>query len=240
MDVATTTTRPGRNALLAALPPGERKLLEPRLEPVELTFKLSLEEPGRPIAHVWFPHSGVASMVAEMADSSMVEVATIGREGFVGLPLILDARATTNRTFVQIPGNADRIPAAAFKALLPRLPALHRLMLRYALTVVTQVAQGSACNRLHPVEARCARWLLMTHDRVDGDTFILTHEFLATMLGVTRPSVSIAAGMLAKAGLIRYMRGIVEILDRPGLEEASCECYRIIAGEFRRLVGDEE
>ena len=112
-------------------------------------------------------------------------------------------------------------------------------MLRYALTLVTQIAQGSACNRLHPVEARCARWLLMTHDRVDGDVFPLTHEFLAAMLGVTRPSVSIAAGMLAKAGLIRYMRGVIEVLDRTGLEAASCECYGIIAGEFQRLVGRE-
>ena len=240
MDIARTRIDPGRNPLLAALPPEERELLEPGLEPVELTLKLTLEEPGRPIAHIWFPSHGVASMVAEMADGSMVEVATIGREGFVGLPLILDAPATANRTFVQIPGKGDRIPSAAFKALLPRLPALHRLMLRYTLTVVTQIAQGSACNRLHPIEARCARWLLMTHDRVDGDVFPLTHEFLSVMLGVTRPSVSIAAGMLQRAGLVRYARGVVEVLDRPGLEAASCECYQIITDSFRRLVGDEE
>lgn len=142
-----------------------------------------------------------------------------------------------NRVFVQIPGEAERLPAAAFSALIERLPALRRLMLRYALALVTQVAQGSACNRLHPVEARCARWLLMTHDRVDGDAFPLTQDFLAQMLGASRPSVSIAAGVLQKAGLIRYTRGVIEVLDRPGLEAASCECYGVIAGEFRRLAG---
>ena len=108
-------------------------------------------------------------------------------------------------------------------------------MLRYTLSLVTQISQGSACNRLHPIEARCARWLLQTHDRVDGDSFPLTHEFLAQMLGVTRPSVTIAAGILQKAGLIHYVRGVVDILDRPRLERAACECYAIITREFRRL-----
>ncbi len=239
MDEATLRTETRRNALLAALPAEEHELLGRRIEPVQLSLKLVIEEPGQPVEYVWFPHSGVVSIVSEMEDGGTVEVATVGREGFVGLPLVLDARAMPYRTFTQVPGEGERIPAAAFTALLPSLPTLHRLMLRYAMTLVTQIAQGSACNRLHPVEARCARWLLMTHDRVDSDAFPLTQEFLSQMLGVTRPSVSIAAGMLQRAGLIHYARGVVRILDRPGLEAASCECYRIIAGEFRRLVGTD-
>lgn len=236
-DTPDAAPGPGRNAILAALPAGERALLGRESERVELTFGLVVEQPGRPVEHVWFPRNGVLSMVSQMADGSSVEVATVGREGFTGLPLLLDDRAMANRVFVQIPGEADRLPAAAFAALIERLPALRRLMLRYALALVTQVAQGSACNRLHPVEARCARWLLMTHDRVDGDAFPLTQDFLAQMLGASRPSVSIAAGVLQKAGLIRYTRGVIEVLDRPGLEAASCECYGVIAGEFRRLTG---
>jgi len=237
MDDATLRTEARRNVLLAALPEEEQDLLNHRLEPVQLPLRLIIEEPDRPIEYAWFPHSGVVSIVSEMEDGGSVEVATVGREGFVGLPLVLDADAMPYRTLVQVPGKGERIPAAAFTALLPRLPTLHRLVLRYAMTLVTQIAQGSACNRMHPVEARCARWLLMTHDRVDSDTFPLTQEFLSQMLGVTRPSVSIAAGMLQRAGLIQYARGTVRILDRRGLEAASCECYRIITDEFRRLVG---
>jgi CRP-like cAMP-binding protein len=140
---------------------------------------------------------------------------------------------------VQIPGEADRVDAAAFVRLLDRLPILRRLLLRYTVAFITQIAQGSACNRAHPIEARCARWLLMTHDRVDSDDFPLTQEFLGQMLGVTRPSVSIAANMLQKAGLIRYVRGQITILDRAGLEAALCECYDLITREFRRVAGTE-
>ena len=237
MDEITRGRATNRNAILAALPAEELGLLRRELEPVELTFGMVVSEPDRPMEHVWFPHSGVLSIISEMMDGSSVEVATVGREALLGLPLILGAQAMAYRTFAQVPGEAERIPAAAFTALLPRLPALNRLILRYALALVTQIAQGSACNRLHPVEQRCARWLLMTHDRVDGDIFPLTQEFLSQMLGVTRPSVSIASGMLQKAGLIRYARGVVTVTSRPGLEEASCECYRVIRDEFRRLVG---
>jgi CRP-like cAMP-binding protein len=228
---------PGRNALLAALPEAERALLGAELDFVPLPYRQVLQEIDRPIGHLWFPHTGVASMLSEMADGGIVEVATIGREGMVGLPLVLDAGQSAHRLFMQVPGEGHRLTAAAFARLRPRLPALERLLLRYALSLMTQVSQGSACNRLHPIETRCARWMLLTHDRVDGDSFPLTHEFLAQMLGVTRPSVTIAAGMLQKAGLIHYVRGTVSILDRRGLEAAACECYGIITREFRRLVG---
>ena len=154
----------------------------------------------------------------------------------VGLSEVLGADRLAQLVFFQVPGEGFRIPVERYRELSDRLPALRRLMLRYAASLVTQIAQGSACNRLHDIEARCARWLLMTHDRVDGDIFILTHEFLAQMLGVTRPSVTIAAGILQKAGLISYVRGEMEILDRARLEEASCECYGIIVREFEHLV----
>ena len=225
------------NALLAALPAGERKLLNPALELIEFGFKMVVEEPGEPVRHVWFPHSGVLSTVSDASGDGAIEVATTGREGFTGLALLLEAGETTNRTFAQIPGRADRLAAADFRSLIDRLPTLRRLMLRCTAGVVAQIAQGSACNRLHPVEQRCARWLLMTQDRVDGNEFPLTQEFLSQMLGVSRPSVSIAASVLQKAGFIRYVRGVVHVLDRPGLEAASCECYRVVSGEFRRLIG---
>jgi CRP-like cAMP-binding protein len=228
------------NALLAALPEAERALLDPRLERVKLEFKMVLHEIEEPMTHLWFPISGVGSMLTEMADGAIVEVATIGREGMVGLPIVLGARQSAQRTIIQIPGEGYRLAARDYAALKDRLPTLNALLLRFAMAVVSQIAQGSACNRLHPIEARCARWLLMTHDRVDDDRFKLTHEFLAQMLGVTRPSVTIAAGMLQKAGLIRYVRGTVEILDRDGLEGAACECYRVITDEFQRLVSPED
>lgn len=228
---------PSGNLLIRSLPDGERALIEPELERVPLEFKQVLEQSDRQLSHMWFPCTGVASIVSQMADGGVVEVATIGREGVVGLAEILGADRLAQTTFVQVVGEADRIPVARFREMSGQLPILGRTLLRYAAALVTQISQGSACNRLHPVEARCARWLLMTHDRVSGDRFRLTHEFLAAMLGVTRPSVTIAAGILQNAGLITYARGQVDILDRKRLEAAACECYAIITDEFRHLVG---
>lgn len=224
------------NLILAALPEDEWALLHPELERIPLPLRLVAHDWEQPLTHLWFPCSGVASMVSRMADGAVVEVATIGREGMVGLSEVLGAERLAQSVFIQVAGEGWRIPVERFRALSDRLPALRRLLLRYAASLVTQIAQGSACNRLHDIEARCARWLLMTHDRVDGNRFLLTHEFLAQMLGVTRPSVTIAAGILQKAGLISYIRGEIEIIDRARLEEAACECYRIIVGEFQHLV----
>jgi CRP-like cAMP-binding protein len=212
------------------------ELLRPELERVPLKFKQPIQDVDQPLSHLWFPRSGVLSMVSEMEDGSVVEVATVGREGFAGVSIVLEAREMAQRIFAQIEGEADRIPVERFRVLRERLPTLNRTMLRYAASLVTMIAQGSACNRLHPIEARCARWLLQTRDRVDSDRFQLTHEFLAQMLGVTRPSVTIAAGILQKAGIIEYNRGDVTILDRERLEAASCECYRIVRRETERLV----
>jgi CRP-like cAMP-binding protein len=224
------------NRLLSILPAHELAELEPALEHVQLAFQQVLHEWEQPVSHLWFPCRGVGSIVSTMADGSSVEVATVGREGMVGLSAVLGARHLAQRVFVQVPGDSFRLPVERYAELQAKLPVLGRVLLRYAAALVTQIAQGSACNRLHEIEARCARWLLMTHDRVDGDSFRMTHEFLAQMLGVTRPSVTIAAGFLQRAGMIHYSRGEVSILDRARLEEASCECYGVITGEFRRLL----
>jgi CRP-like cAMP-binding protein len=227
------------NKVLRSLPADELELISGELERVPLRFRQVLQANEQPLSHLWFPSSGVISMVSDMADGSTVEVATVGREGFVGISIVLEAEEMAQRLFAQIEGEADRLPAERFRALRGRLPALNRMMLRYAAALITMIAQGSACNRMHPIEARCARWLLQTRDRVDSDHFQLTHEFLAQMLGVTRPSVTIAAGILQKAGIIEYNRGDVTIVDRERLEEASCECYAIVKAESERLVSQD-
>jgi len=226
-----------RNRILAALPPEEMEALRPHLETVPLVFRQNLYETDSPVEHVYFPHSGVTSLLRPMAEGVVIEIATVGPEGIVGLPVFLGAEQMPSKAFIQVPGEGERIGADAFRDAIGRCPTLHGLLLRYTLALMNQMAQNAACNRTHSVEERCARWLLMTQDRVHGPSFPLTQEFIAQMLGVRRPTVSIAAGMLAKAGLISYVRGQMTILDRAGLEAASCECYRIIAGEFERLVG---
>ena len=155
----------------------------------------------------------------------------------VGMPIFLGADQMPSKAFAQVPGEAMRMEAQAFRQVIKECPTLHILLLRYTLALMNQIAQNAACNRTHEVEQRCARWLLMTQDRVLEPTFPLTQEFMAQMLGVRRQTVSITTGMLAKAGMISYMRGQMTVLNRPGLEEATCECYGIIRGEFERLLG---
>jgi CRP-like cAMP-binding protein len=152
-----------------------------------------------------------------------------------GVAFVLESSTMANDAMVQVSGKGTRLESAEFKKALEVSPTLRRHLLRYVLAVITQISRNAACNQLHGINTRCARWLLTTHDRVSGDTFELTQEYLAMMLGVTRPSVSAAAASLQKAGLIRYSRGVITIVDREGLEEASCACYRIIEDEFDRL-----
>lgn len=228
---------PPTNLILAALPPNERAILEPHLEAVSLRLRDDLYAANSPVEHVYFVHRGVVSLLTAMPEGADLEFATAGPEGMVGLPVLLGAEQMASKAFVQVPGEGARMSADAFRSVIGRCPELNRLLLRYTLALMNQMAQNAACNRIHEVEERCARWLLMTQDRVGEPTFQLTQEFLAQMLGVRRPTVSIAAGMLAKAGLIHYVRGQMTILDREGLKAAACECYGIIKGEFDRLVG---
>ena len=210
--------------------------LLPALEKVVLVKDQSVFLPGERASHVWFPASGMISIVALDAQGSAIEVATVGHAGMTGLAIVLGSETMIYASMVQVPGYGWRIETSAFRQAMERRPAIRAVMLRYVLAAMTQMGQNVACAQLHDTEARCARWLLLAHDDVDGDSFPLTQDYLAMMLGVTRPSVSGAASTLQKAGLIRYVRGQMEILDRPGLETLSCECYGIVRREFERLL----
>jgi CRP-like cAMP-binding protein len=213
--------------------------IRPALEPVELVKDHPIFLPGEPASHVWFPNNGMISIVALDDKGSAIEVATVGHEGMTGLSVVLGSETMIYSSMVQVPGDGWRLETAAFRRLLDRRPTIRSVMLRYVLAALTQMGQNAACGQLHNLEARCARWLLMAHDDVAGDTFPLTQDYLAMMLGVTRPSVSEAASSLQRAGLIRYVRGQITVLDRPRLEAMSCECYRIVRREFERLLDVE-
>jgi CRP-like cAMP-binding protein len=230
---------PHLNHLLAALPADEMEALRPDLKTVPLAFKQALYEAERPVRQVYFPHRGVVSLVTEMEDGSSIEVATVGPEGIVGLPVFLGDTTIAGRAFVQVPGEGARMETEAFRRALGRSPKLHQLLSRYTLALLNLLAQNSACNRSHSVEERLARWLLLTEDRVHEPTFPMTQEFMSQMLGVSRPTVSKTASILQKAGFITYVRGQITVTDRPGLEAASCECYRVIRKHFERLVGSD-
>jgi CRP-like cAMP-binding protein len=216
------------NLLLASLPAEDFARLVPFLEVVPLKLKDVLNRPGQPLQHVLFPGGGYVSVLTALEDGSMVEVATIGREGMVGAFAAANGGSLpTAATLVQ--GATDtcyRMTIAAFRTEMDRRGAFHEVVTRYAHALVGFIMQSTACNAVHSVEQRLARWLLMAQDRMASDDFPLTHEFIATMLGATRPTVTVVAGTLQKAGLIAYHRGHVTILDREGLEAASCECYR--------------
>jgi len=226
---------PQRNRLLGALPRAELTALLPHLELVQLEHQDTFFEPAEPIDFVFFPETAVVSFVSTFEDGGTVEVGTAGCEGMVGLPVFLGESISTVRWFTQIPGTASRMDAATFARLAAAPGALQRLMLRYTQTVLTQVSQTAACNAAHLVEERCARWLLMTHDRVEGDEFPLTHEFLAFMLNVRRAGVTLAMRALQDAGVVHCTRGRVKVVDRAGLERASCECYHVVRAHFARL-----
>lgn len=225
------------NRLLALLPRRDYARLHPHLEPVTLKYRQSLYAANRPIRFVYFIETGVGSLVNTLANGASAEVGTIGNEGMVGLPLVLEDERAPTTVYVQVPGAGLRIAAARFGVEMARSASLRTVMHHYAHAFFNQVAQSAACNQFHSLEQRCCRWLLMTHDRMDGDNFLLTQEFLAMMLGVQRTGVSAAAGALQSAGLITYARGHVTIKDRRGLERRSCECYGISKREFDRLLG---
>lgn len=226
------------NRLLRSLPAEQYAQLAPHLEPVHLVNGQVLWEAGAVIHSVYFPRTCVLSMLTPLGDEAPVEAATIGREGVLGTPVVLGTRVTNARALAQVPGTAVRIDAERFVANMRKMnETLFPILLRYAQALQEQTAQSVACNRRHSLEERCARWLLMTHDRVGSDDFSLTQDFLAFMLGVRRASVTVAAGMLQQAGLIRYQRGKIEVLDRARLEKASCECYAVVRRTYDQFLG---
>jgi CRP-like cAMP-binding protein len=223
------------NRLLAALPVEEQRRLGAELAVVNLGVRDLIYDIDATITAVYFPLTCVLSVVATVDDDVAVEIATIGAEGLAGLPVFLGAAASPHRCFCQIPGQALRLEAAALRRLLDSDGALHQVLHRYTDAMMTFVGQNVACNRLHSADERTARWLAHTHDRVNADTFPITQEFLALMLGVRRATVSVNARILQRAGLIRYSRGRMTILDRDGLTAAACDCYGIIRHAFDQL-----
>ncbi|OLC79773.1 MAG: hypothetical protein AUJ01_12590 [Acidobacteria bacterium 13_1_40CM_3_65_5] len=226
-----------QNLLLAALPTGDRDRLVPTLDVVPLKLKDLLHKPGEHIEYVYFPCGGFLSIVTVLEDGSMVEVATIGREGVIGVTAVLDGTPMSSASMVQ--GESDtcyRMTADAFRREMDRREAFYELMTRYSQALVGFIMQSTACNAVHSVEQRLARWLLMAQDRMATDEFPLTQEFVAMMLGATRPTVTVVAGTLQRAGLITYHRGRVTILDREKLESASCECYGVATNLLRAVT----
>ena len=217
-----------KNVVLLSIPSREFNLIRPHLEPVELPSQLILDEPGENIEFAYFLNDGLASLVVLTSDGRSVEVAIVGKEGLVGTPLAVGLDRGPYRAIMQISGSGLRLKSAQLAQTLPHCPELRLILNRFVLIQGLQIAQIAACNRLHEIEQRLARWLLMCQDRVDSDLLPVTHEFLAQMLGTGRPSVSLAAGILQRAGMIQNLRGTVKILDRKKLEESACECYRAI------------
>jgi len=246
-DAETAVTRysvrgkaaPCINRVLALLPRADYERLRPHLDHTALKYRQSLYRAHRPIGFVYFIETGVGSLVNTMANGDAAEVGTIGNEGVVGLPLVLQDERTPTSVYVQVPGAGLRMKASLFRKELARSASLRTVMLHYTHAFFNQVAQSAACNQFHSLEQRCCRWLLMTHDRMASDNFLLTQEFLAMMLGVQRTGVTEAAGGLQRAGLITYRRGHVTIRNRRGLERRACECYGIAKREFDRLLGGE-
>lgn len=235
--MSPSSRRPTRNRLLALLPAADFALLRPHLELVELKPRQVLADYDTPISHAYFPEEGIASMVIASPDGHVTEVHMIGREGMVGLSVAMFADQAPLKMFVQMGGEAWRIATPELQALFARSPALHQLLLRYAHTVFMQMAYTALSNAAHTVEQRLARWLLMAHDRVDGDEIGFTHEFLALMLNVRRPSVTTALHLLEGDGLIRASRARVFIRDREGLESLAHAAYGVPEADYRRSFG---
>jgi CRP-like cAMP-binding protein len=225
---------PIRNQLLAALPSEEYGRLLPHLEAVPLPFMKVLCEGGETIRHVYFPDDGLISLLIVMGDETVREIGVIGNEGMLGAAVALGMKTTPTRALVQLPGSALRMKVGKLRGELGRGGALPNVLRRYSHVLFTQVAQSAACVSSHAVDERLSRWLLMTHDHAPGDEFEMKHEFLATMLGVTRSVVTRAAGRLQKEEMIRYTRGRVTVLDRRGLEATACECYGVVKANGRR------
>lgn len=227
------------NRILRVLPQAEFNEVARHLELMRFPMGRIVHESGQEMNHVYFPNHGVLSMLTVLENGDLVEIATVGNEGMADLSVFLGLRVSNSRLLVQIPGDTMRMERDAFLYLVGRLDGLRIALGHFMVAMFTLVSQSAACNRLHPIEERAARWLLMTHDRVDSDSFPITHDFLASMLGVRRPSVTVAAGMLQKAGFIRYSRGRMTILDRGGLEASACECYGIVRAQFDEMPGGE-
>lgn len=226
-----------QNSLLEALPAQDQALVAPGLVQVDLERGRLLYDPGDPIEHVYFPHDGVISLMTLMENGAAIESSTIGPEGALGLMAAVTPRQSLSRAIVQTPLRAARIGADKLHEVWEKSPALRDLVDRHTEALYGHAIQSVACNALHSVEARFCRWLLTCHDRISSDTVALTQEFLADMLGVQRTTVTAVARSLQEKGMIRYRRGVVDIMDRAGLQALTCECYGVIRNHYKRLLG---
>jgi len=225
------------NGLLAALPEDERARWMPLLERVELPLGKVLYESGMTLSHVYFPTTAIVSLLYVMETGASAEIAVVGREGIVGVSLFMGGESTPSRAVVQSAGQGLRLKAPSIKDEFNRAPVMH-LLLRYTQALITQMSQTAVCNRHHSLDQQLCRWLLLSLDRLDGTELVMTQELIANMLGVRREGVTEAALKLQKSGLIRYARGHIEVLDRSGLEQRSCECYLVVKNEYDRLLPD--
>jgi CRP-like cAMP-binding protein len=228
---------PGSNGLLNALDLAEQAVLDADFDTVKLKFKTSLHEPGDPTPYVYFPNDGVVSLLTVLENGMAVELGHVGREGMVDISVFLGHEPSESRIVIQVPGTAQRMTSLKFRKHLEALPNLRRIMGAYVLEFFTMVAQTTACNRQHTIQQRFARWVLMTQDRTARHEFPITQEFLAEMLGVTRPKVTGAAGVMKRRGLIDYRRGLMTVRNRASLEEAACECYSVVWNRFESFEG---
>lgn len=229
------------NKLLASLPPDEYQRVSSELTWRPLKVRQVLHKHGEPIAEVYFPGRSVCSITNVMNDGGVIEVATVGREGLVGIAAVFGAPVAAGEAFVQIAAEPAAVMSIdAFRREMERRGAFFDRVTKYSQAFVNMLMQSVACNGLHSAEQRCCRWLLTTHDRIGQDEFPLTHEFLAIMLGVRRPTVTLVMAELARAGIVSHVRGHVRIVDRNGLEEAACECYRNVRAVYDRLLGQPE
>jgi CRP-like cAMP-binding protein len=227
---------PIENRLISSFPPEVYDRLRPNLQPVALSLGEVVYEAGSRPEYVYFPTGAVVSLLYSMENGATAEVGLTGNDGIVGIALFLGGDTTPNRAIVQIAGEALKMRARFLQEEFARGGPVQQVLLRYTQALITQISQTAVCNRLHPVEKRLCRWLLLSHDLVQSDELAMTQEFISNMLGGRRESVTVAAARLQDAGLIRYSRGHITILNRAGLEAAVCECYRIVRDEFDRLL----
>jgi CRP-like cAMP-binding protein len=227
---------PAENRLLAVLPPIERERVYPRLELVRMPLGSVLYESGSRLDHVYFPANSIVSLLYVMADGASAEIAVVGNDGVVGVSLFMGGETTPSRAVVQSAGVAYRLPGSVLKEEFRRGGATQQLLLRYTQALLTQMAQTAVCNRHHSVDQQLCRWLLLSLDRLSSNELAMTQELIANMLGVRREGVTEAAGKLQAAGVIRYSRGRITVLDRPALEAQACECYAVVKQESDRLL----
>jgi CRP-like cAMP-binding protein len=232
------THQPQQNHLFRALPEEARERVYPQLELVELPLGHVLYESGDTLQHVYFPVDCIVSLLYVLENGASAEIAVVGNEGMVGIALFMGGETTPNRAIVQSAGHAYRLKGAVLKQEFNRSGAFQHLLLRYTQALLTQMAQTAVCNRHHSVDQQLSRWLLLSLDRLSSNELTMTQELIANMLGVRREGVTEAAGKLQAHGLIRYSRGHITVLDRPKLEQASCECYAVVKTEFDRLLPD--